>query len=240
MKHPLHFSLIAGLGLASLHGQSADSLATQPTPDLQAAPPLESETAPVEAQAEQTESTKTNPELVNEPSRYVGIDMDSYIHAVSSTFSMRNREQDPFGRYQDPNYKPKLPVAPRTRGPKKYTPPPVTPFVDIVGAIQITTIIPGQQRFLVGDRSFRVGDAMSLRTNDGKLLKVYVVAVDSDRVKFRHGVTQETAEQALKMLPGGMQRGGGGSRPPGVIAPDEQAPIDLSGSATGNSLSSSR
>ena len=241
MKAYLSLSLLAGLAL-SAHGQSSDSLTSPlPQPTEAPEPATEAPAAPSEPAEKPSEpsAADVNAELINVPSRYAGIDTDAYIDAIASTFSMRARDRDPFGRHQDPNYKPPVIEQP-TRSIPKYKPAPVTPFVDIVEAIQITTIIPGQRRFLVGDRSFRVGDQIKLSTGNGKLLTVHVVAVRPDRVRFRHGVTNETADQVLKMLPGGMEEGGGGIRPKGLISPDEQAPLDISGSGAGTSLSSSR
>lgn len=240
MKATHYLSLLTGLALAA-SAQSIDSLNHQP--EDPSAPNAEPTAATQEQDTEGTPlepaTPAPDPELINEPSRYAGIDIEAYIHAVSSTFSMRNRERDPFGRYQDPNYKPPVPkAAPRTIA--KYKPAPVTPFSDIVAAIPITTIIAGQSKFLVKDRSFRTGDQIKLKTSGGKVITVHVVSVASDRVKFRHGTTNETAEQSLHLLPGGMQRGGGSILPRGLTDPNDQAPIDISGSGAGTSLSSSR
>ena len=240
MKLHLTTLLLAGLSL-SVSAQSIGSL----TPELDdSSSPGEATTAAPEevatAEFEQPVVAKTNPELINEPSRYAGIDLETYLQTISSTFSMRTRERDPFGRHQDPSYKPPVPKAP-TRKIPKYKPAPVTPFEDIVEAIRITTIIPSQGAFLVDGRSFRVGDEIKLNTGNGKIISVHVVGVNSDSVRFRHGTTNETAEHSLRLLPGGMQRGGGGSiRPRGITSPDDQAPIDISGSGAGTSLSSSR
>jgi hypothetical protein len=238
MKTHAHLSILAGLSLAA-HGQSLDSLAPPQNTELPSRPnQAEQETTP-EVQPEPAVS-ESDPELINKTSRYASIDIDAYIRTVSSTFSMRKRDRDPFGRHQDPNFKPPVAKTP-TRTIAKYTPPPVTPFSDIVEAIRITTIIPAEQQFLVDGRSFRTGDEIKLNTGNGDLLTIHVVSVRADRVTFRHGVTNETADHALRMLPGGMQRGGGdGIRPAGVSSPDEEAPIDISGSGAGNSLSSSR
>lgn len=225
-------SILTGLSLTA-SAQSLGSLTPEPAP----AEAESSEQAPKEVAP--PVSPKADPELVNEPSRYAGINLDAYLHTVSSTFSMRNRERDPFGRHQDPSYKPPLPTVPKP-GPKKFVPAPVTPFSDIVDAIRITTIIPAQQKFLVAGRSFRTGDEIKLNTGNGKLITVQVVSVQSSSVKFRHGTTNETATQFLGLPPDGMKRGSSGIRPNGITSPDTQAPLDISGSGAGTSLSSSR
>ncbi len=177
-------------------------------------------------------------ELISLPSRYVGIDSEAYIQAMLSSFEMRGRARDPFGRHQDPEYRPPEPVV-RKKQLAKYKPEPVTPFSDIVEMIPITAIIPSQEKFLVGGNSYSVGARLTLNTGKDKNLTVHVVAIDSNRVLFRHGVTNETAAHVLKLLPGGMQRGGGDSRPDGVLPADSNDTIDLSG-ASPNSLSSRR
>lgn len=177
-------------------------------------------------------------ELIAVPSRYAGIDADAYISTILASFEMRGRARDPFGRHQDPNYKPPTPVIAK-KAVKKYKPEPVTPFVDIVEAIPITAIIPAQGKFLVGGRSFSVGSRLKLNTGKDEPLVVHVVGIDNNRVNFRHGITNETAAHILKVLPGGMIRGGGGVRPDGFIPAGSDDTIDISGS-TPNSLSSRR
>jgi hypothetical protein len=177
-------------------------------------------------------------ELIAVPSRYVGIDADAYVQTILSSFEMRSRARDPFGRHQDPNFKPPTPVIAK-KAVKKYKPEPVTPFSDIVEAIPITAIIPAQGKFLVGGRAFSVGSRLKLNTGKDEPLTVHVVGIDQNRVNFRHGVTNETAAHVLKVLPGGMIRGGGEARPDGIIPANADDTIDLSGSSP-NSLSSRR
>jgi hypothetical protein len=177
-------------------------------------------------------------ELISQPSRYAGIDADAYIRTLLASFEMRGRARDPFGRHQDPNYKPPTPVVAK-KTVQKYKPEPVTPFSDIVEAIPITAIIPAQGKFLVGGRAFSVGARLKLNTGKDEPLTVHVVGIDNNRVNFRHGITNETAAHVLKMLPGGMIRGGGEDRPDGVIPANSDDTIDLSGGSP-NSLSSRR
>lgn len=177
-------------------------------------------------------------ELITLPSRYAGIDLDAYVQTLLSSFEMRGRERDPFGRHQDPNYKPPTPVVTK-KAIEKYKPEPVTPFSDIVAAIPITAIMPAQGLFLVGGQSFSVGSRLKLNTGKSEPLTVHVVGIDANQVMFRHGVTNETAPHVLKLLPGGMTRSGAGLRPDGLITPKDADTIDISGSGPG-SLSSRR
>ena len=177
-------------------------------------------------------------ELIAIPSRYAGIDGDAYIQTILASFEMRGRARDPFGRHQDPNFKPPTPVVTK-KAVKKYKPEPVTPFSDIVEAIPITAIIPAQGKFLVGGSSYSVGARLKLNTGKDEPLTVHVVGIDNNRVHFRHGITNETAAHVLKVLPGGMTPGAAGARPPGFIPAGSDDTIDLSG-GNPNSLSSRR
>lgn len=190
--------------------------------------------APVASEA----VTKDTSKLISTPARYVGVDADAYIRTHLASFEMRGRARDPFGRHQDPNFKPPTPVVAK-KTVKKYKPEPVTPFSDIVEAIPITAIIPAKGQFLVGGRAFSVGSRLKLNTGKEEPLTVHVVGIDNNRVSFRHGITNETASHVLKMLPGGMIRGGGEDRPEGVIPANANDTIDISTSSP-NSLSSRR
>ncbi|MGB6221981.1 hypothetical protein [Haloferula sp.] len=163
-------------------------------------------------------------ELLASPSRYAGLDLDNYVQALSSSFSMRTRDLDPFARHQDPNFKPPQPVAPRP-GISKPQPEPVTPFSDIIARINITAVVPAKQLFLVGERSFRVGDRIELDVGKEKPISVHVMAIEANSVNFRHGITGETANLSLGLTPEGMERGVA-LHPPGMVSKNSPAPLD--------------
>ncbi len=198
---------------------------------------IEPDAAPSGAPAAQEAVMEDTSKLISTPSRYVGVDADAYVRTVLSSFEMRGRMRDPFGRHQDPNFKPPTPVIAK-KAVEKYKPEPVTPFSDIVEAIPITTIIPAQGKFLIGGRSFAVGSRLKLDIGKDEPLTVHVVGIDSNRVNFRHGTTNELASHVLKLLPGGMSRGSG-IVPAGVVPANSEETIDISGSTT-SSLSSRR
>jgi len=180
------------------------------------------------------EAEESTAELVAEPSRYAGIHLESYVRTLAASFAMRNRSRDPFARHQDPNYQPPQPKI--TKRVPSYKPEPVTPFPDIVAGIQVTTVIPAQNQFLVGDRTFRVGDRINLNTGKDKMIPIHVLAVRANSIEFRHGNTNETAELRLDLLPDGLQRGAG-LQPPGVVPANSNAPLEIT---PVNGLSSSR
>jgi hypothetical protein len=177
-------------------------------------------------------------ELLKQPSRYAAADSEAYVEAVLSRCEILQRDRDPFGRHQDPNYKPPKPVVEKKPTIARYKPEPVTPFSDIVAAIPITAVIPAQSKFLVGGRAFSVGSQLKLNIGKDEPLTVHVVGIDANRVTFRHGDTNEVASHALQVLPGGVSRGTG-IIPAGVIPTSADDTIDVS-SATDNTLSSRR
>lgn len=174
-------------------------------------------------------------ELLASPSRYAGLDLEKYVQALSSSFSMRKRDLDPFALHQDPNFKPVQRVIAKKNVPK-FKKEPVTPFSDIVARINVTAVVPAKQTFLVGERNFSVGDRIRLDVGKDKPISVHVVSIQATSVTFRHGITGETASLSLKLMPDGMSRGKA-EHPPGMVVDGTDAPIDA---RPGNSMSSRR
>jgi hypothetical protein len=224
-RHPIFISALLAGASAAL-GQSAKNFA----PPAEAAESGEQADAPAPA-------PKVNPDLIQQPSRHLGLDVDPYLTALLASFDMNDRDYGPFGKHQDPNFQPPKPkVAPKSV--PKFNPEPITPFVDIVAAIPVTTIISGQDKFLIGGRSFTVGDTLKLRTGIEQTTPAIVTAVDADRVTFRHGETDETAALSLRLMPSGMQPGSAEIQPAGVTPVGSEAPIELP--AIGSNALSSR
>ncbi|MEP4078732.1 hypothetical protein [Haloferula sp.] len=167
---------------------------------------------------------ETESELLASPSRYAGLDLENYVRALSSSFSMRRRDTDPFARHQDPNFKAAQPVQFK-RKVKKFKKEPVTPFSDIIARINVTAVMPAQQSFLVGERNFSTGDRIKLDVGKEKDISVHVVAIAANSVNFRHGVTGETASLSIKLMPDGMSRGKA-VHPPGMVPENSDAPLD--------------
>ncbi|MDE0835580.1 MAG: hypothetical protein OSA84_04430 [Akkermansiaceae bacterium] len=204
-------ALLLSLALASqVHAQSAD-IFTQG----------QAESA-VGSSKEQKE-----PEPVDErPSRFAGADIESYTESRAAVFSMRNRKTDPFGLNQDPSVKPgvkkiasKLPV-------KRQLALPPTPLGDIVKLIRVTTIMPGEKKFLVGVRSFSEVDEFPLIFR-GKRMNMKVVEVSSRRILFQNLDNGDKASLETEMLPPGMMAGGDNMQPPGLVSPLDNVPLEL-------------
>jgi hypothetical protein len=160
------------------------------------------------------------------PSRYVTPEqLPSYVNAVTEILSIRKRETDPFGQYQDPSARPV--VKPTVAKLKRYTPAQATPFSDIVRLIKVTTVMPSEKSFLVGTRTFSEGDRIPLSFR-GKTLNAEVAAVASSAIEFRNTDNGERASLRLNLLPVGMTPGNDGNiTAPGMVQDRPDTPIDL-------------
>jgi hypothetical protein len=170
--------------------------------------------------------TNEAPPANTTPSRQIGpAELSTYVTSLASTFSSRERATDPFGQLQDPDAKPviKAPVAGKI---KRAAPIQATPFADIVRLIVVTTIMPGEKRFLVGTRSIRQGDQIPL-TFRGKQMRVQVTDVTSQRIDFKNLDNGETASRKLDMLPVGMTPGNKGITAPGMQVDRANPPLEL-------------
>lgn len=160
------------------------------------------------------------------PSRQVGpAELAPYMESLSSVLLIRGRAADPFGQLQDPDAKPVI-KAPVAGAVKRAAPIQATPFADIVGMIVVTTIMPGEKRFLVGTRSIKQGDQIPLSFR-GRPIRVQVTEVTSRQIDFRNLDSGETASRKLDLLPAGMTPGNNGITAPGMIPDRPNAPIEL-------------
>jgi hypothetical protein len=160
------------------------------------------------------------------PSRQVGIsELEPYLESISSAFLSKNREFDPFGQAQDPDAKPVV-KAPAPGTLKRIAPVLATPFPEIIQKIVVTTIMPGEKRFLVGTRSIKEGDQIPLSFR-GKQIRVQVTEVTSRQIAFKNLDNGELASRKLDMLPVGMTPGLRGITAPGMTLDRPNAPIEL-------------
>jgi hypothetical protein len=212
---------LLGLGLiSSALGQSAENFDTQILAPDAPAPAQE-----VSKGAKSVVSAEAGP-VSSTPSRFVGVpDLEAYVSSLSSVFQMRGRSHDPFGHPQDPDAKPIIKATPANVA-RRVAPVQVTPFADIVRLIVVTTIMPGEKRFLVGTRSFKQGDQIPL-TFRNKPIRVQITEVTSRQIGFRNLDTGESAVRKLDMLPVGMTPGHRGITAPGMVPDLPNAPIEL-------------
>ena len=158
-------------------------------------------------------------------SRYQLDDVDAYISRRTKAFAIQSLDIDPFGLPQDPSKKPIASQIIPNSG-NKYTAPPPTPFVDVIAALHVNAVMPHQQRFLIGSRTFRRGDTFPIAFQN-KSVKVKVLRIGGNKIDFRNTSTGETASLSLKLLPPGMNRDSGKASPPGLIRDNPGAPVEV-------------
>lgn len=197
--------------------QSAETF----TSETDIAEPTETETAGMVA--------KPKP-LDYVPSRFAGSDVASYTASRAAELSMKDRETDPFGLYQDPTRKPVVSKILSTPSTRLQAALPPTPLSDIIKLIRVTTIMPGERKFLVGVRSFSESDEFPLKFR-GKRMNLKIVKVSARSIVFRDTENGETASLETGMLPPGMLPGNGSIRPPGMVSAQDDIPLEL-GSGT--------
>jgi hypothetical protein len=212
------FHITLGLTLTSfVSGQSASNFDAKTVVPKTATVKKEKVAAPVAKEAGPVSAT---------PSRYVSeAELDSYVESLAAIFSMRGRATDPFGQYQDPDAKPiiKTSVA---KKPGRPTQMQLAPLSEIVQKIRVTTIIPRDKKFLVGNREFKLGGILPV-TFRTKTIKLEVVNVSSHVIDFRNMENGETATLKIEILPLGMSPGTRGIIAPGMTPDNQNAPLEL-------------
>ena len=181
---------------------------------------------PAEEQVTPPTSSAVVAPVSTTPSRNISAtELKSYIDSIATVFLIRGRARDSFGQNQDPDAKPVIkastPLAVRRSAPAQ-----TTPFADIVRLLDVTTIMPREQRFLIGSRSFKLGDIMPLNFRN-KPIHVVITEVTSRQISFRNRDSGEIAVRKLDMLPTGMTAGSRGISAPGMMPELLNAPIDL-------------
>lgn len=170
--------------------------------------------------------------LSERPSRYISSEeLQAYVQTVSLNFSIKSRSTDPFGQQQNPDAQPKIkPPTTRTAGPK-ILPSQIKPFAEIVNCIRVTTVMPAERRFLIGDRSFKQGDRFPMKFRE-RSIKVEVAKVSSREITFRNIENSETASLKLTLMPPGMSPSNGKITPPGMISENTNAPLEIDPAST--------
>jgi hypothetical protein len=161
------------------------------------------------------------------PSRYAGAEIPAYVRALSARFSINSRVTDPFGRYQDPEFKAPQPKTLAQTPTQRYRPEPPIAFADVIASITVNMVTADKQQFLIAGRTFTRGDVFPLQLPTGKQMKVQVTSVSSTRIDFRNVETGETAPLKLDILPPGMRKGSGEISAPGVQPAGADAPLQI-------------
>ena len=207
-------------------GQSAFSQSAANFNTSSIAPAASAPKGKAEAEAKPAAAPRVAGPVSNTPSRFVATaELEGYVASLTSVFSIQTRETDPFGQSQDPNAKPviKTPVAKTSqRAPQVQA----TPFSEIIRRLVVTTIMPGEKRFLVGTRSIAQGERFPL-TFRNKHIRVEVTEVTSRQIGFRNLDSGEIGSISLSLLPVGMTPGQNGITAPGMVPDRPDAPIEL-------------
>jgi hypothetical protein len=221
---PLYkFLVVASLSFAAMPEAFSQSAEGFDTSGLVPAAP-----APAAAATDKKpEPAAADEAVLKLPSRYAGAgsDLAAYIATYSGKFSIKTRQTDPFGRFQDPEFKAPEPKIVSSTAKPSFQKVPPTPFIDVVNAIEVNTVDLAKQRFLVGTREFRRGSVFPVQLPNGKTIKIQVLAVSSSAITFRNLDTAETAVRKLKMLPPGMSKGGQPLTAPGMQSTSPDAPL---------------
>jgi|AntRauTorckE6833_2_1112554.scaffolds.fasta_scaffold38610_2 hypothetical protein len=167
--------------------------------------------------------------LLDTASRFAGTHRDLFVDVRLDQFSMKNRPTDPFGLIQDPAKK-ALAEKKRTNGsPRRNSALPSTPLADIIRLIKVTTIMPTERKFFVGGRQFKESDEVTIQFQ-GQLRTLKVISVSASEVVFQDVDTNEKAALEIQVLPAGMSAPGEDLRPPGMISPGDEIPLQLNDS----------
>ena len=192
-------------------------------------------TAPAQAAPAGTPAAPVAPPPVAEagPSRYAGSgpELAAYVEHFANTMTIRKRTTDPFGRYQDPEFKAPEPKIINSNKIPTYKKEPPVPFSDVIAAIQVSMVIPAQKRFLVstpaGARSLKAGDVFPIQLPNGKRVRVQVRSVTTAAIQFLNLDTGENGVLRPGVMPEGMQRGTAGITAPGMQPDGPNAPIEI-------------
>lgn len=208
--------------------------------DLQAAPAASTTPAPAAAAAKTAAAPAAAPApgkqegpAAKVPSRYAGSgpELGAYVDRYVAVMSIKNRTTDPFGRYQDPEFK--APEPKIINSTKKLIPraAPPMPFADVVAAIQVNMVMAQKKSFMVstpaGSRELKQGNVFPIQLPSGKRVRVQVKNVTAAQIDFVNLDTGETAALKPDVMPVGMERGTKGITAPGMQPNGPNAPIEI-------------
>ena len=164
-------------------------------------------------------------------SRHAGTDLPAYVEVLADQFSIRRRTTDPFCQPQDPNAKVAVKPTVATKQTRRaVTAEPPTPLSAVVKQIEITTVMPRDKRFLIGERRLGQGDKLTL-TFQNKPIPTRITEVSSRRIVFTNTDTGEIGIRELDMLPQGMTPGTRGIVTPGMVPVNSDAPLEIGSSS---------
>ncbi len=174
-------------------------------------------------------SVKSPPDvelLKSKPSRFAVGNVELYTAARIADLSMKNRSTDPFGLFQDPDFKPIIknpgPTAVK-RQPSNFAP---VPLMDIVNQIKVTTIMIKEKSFLSEGQVFKETGEVSIDFQD-RTRRLKILKVEATKIRFKDIDSGEEATRKMDMLPPGVKVGDDKIKPAGMAFPNENQPLKL-------------
>jgi len=119
-----------------------------------------------------------------------------WLVEMRASLPMANRATGPFGYTQTPGVLVKK---------KKEAPKRSDAFVKAINSFQVTAVMPGEDKFVIGAREFKEGDVLPV-VFQGKQIKVNIVSVQLDYILFKDMTSGEEAKLQMTKMPSGMTR----------------------------------
>ena len=155
----------------------------------------------------------TDVKFLNETKR------QEWLAEMRATLPIAHRQRGPFGHIQDPS-------APVVK--KKIAPVRSDAFLNAIGAIKVTAVLPADDKFIIGAREFVEGEVLPL-IRGGRQFNVKIISVKMDSIVFQNVNTGEYVKRNMYTLPDGMTPNGKMDSIEGItpVGRDKKAPLKL-------------
>jgi len=142
-----------------------------------------------------------------------------WLAEMKASLPIAHRQRGPFGLLQDPS-KPVLV--------KKKTVERSDAFLNAIGAIKVTAVLPADDKFVIGSREFVEGEVIPIIRGQ-KQFNVQIVSVSIDSILFKNVNSGEYVKRNMNTLPKGMSPNSKISSVDGVtpVGRHETAPLNL-------------
>lgn len=164
---------------------------------------------PVMAQDNSAPNISADNSAFNESSsrKLIGDAKAAWITEMRSKLPMAERKIGPFGMSQNPNVQ----VAQKSN--KKLKP---GAFRNVIKAIKINAVVASENKFIIGSREFRAGDALRVIRGQ-RQFNLKIITVRPSRIVFKDIDTGEQVVRNLNALPPGISRNSSILSVPGVV-----------------------
>lgn len=140
-----------------------------------------------------------------------------WLAEMRASLPIAHRARGPFGFVQNPS----APVAKKEKAPERSD-----AFLNAIGAIKVTAVLPADDKFVVGSREFREGDVLPV-IRGSRQFNVKVVTVTLDSILFLNVDTGEYVKRNMNTLPKGMSPNGRMGSVKGVTPTGNNKPAPL-------------